>query len=217
MNRSTRAVPTSLRRRPAVWLAALLLVGALAPLVQAPPAAAQQGARVKAMNLAELVGSSGVILRGRVLSARPEKHPQLANLDTVLVTLRVDEVLKGKAGAEYSFRLFVWNALEANTTLGYKPGEEMLLMLRTPSEYGLSSPAGFEQGSFRFQRDAQGTETLVNGRGNRGLMSGVEAAVPQLQQRISAQARVLMKQHQDGPIGYTEFKDLVRGIVAARQ
>lgn len=217
MNRFTVAISISSWRTRALWLVVLLVLSAIVPLVDAPPAAAQQGARVKSMNLVELVDSSGVIVRGRVLGVRPEKHPQLTNLDTVVVTLRVEEVLKGEAGPEYTFRLFVWDVREANSNLGYKTGEETLLMLRSPSQYGLSSPVGFEQGRFRVQQDAQGSEKLVNGRSNRGLMNGVEAALPQLTQRISAPARVVVKQHQDGPIAYSEFKDLVRGIIAARQ
>lgn len=198
------------------WLLCLLMV--LLFLTAEPPGAlAQRGARVKSLNLADLVDSSGVIVRGQVLSVTAEKHPQLTNLDTVVVTLRVSEVLKGQAGPEYTFRQYVWDIRDANSRLGYKVGEEVLLMLLPPSQYGLSSPVGFAQGRFRFQRDALGNETAVNGWSNRGLMTGIEAAMPQLEQKLSAAARVVVKQHQDGPIGYTEFKDLIRGIVAARQ
>lgn len=200
----------------AVWLSCLLAL-LLFTAAQPPGALAQEGARVKPLNLADLVNYSGLIVRGRVVSVTAEKHPELTNLNTVLVTLRVSEVLKGEAGAEYTFRQYAWDIRDANSRLGYRVGEDVLLMLLPPSKYGLSSPVGFQQGRFRFQRDAQGNEAAVNGRSNRGLMLGVEAAVPELTQKISAPARVVAKQHQQGPIDYTVFKDLVRGILAARQ
>ena len=200
-------------RKLLLFLMALLLFAAMQP----PGALAQEGARVKSLNLADLVNYSGVIVRGQVLSVKAEKHPQLTNANTVVVTLRVSEVLKGEAGPEYTFRQYAWDIRDANSRLGYKVGEEVLLMLLPPSQYGLSSPVGFAQGRFRFQRDALGNETAVNGWSNRGLMTGIEAAMPQLEQKLSAAARVVVKQHQDGPIGYTEFKDLIRGIIAARQ
>jgi len=182
-----------------------------------PPAAGQRGARVKALNLADLVSYSGVIVRGRVLSVTAERHPDLTNLDTIVVTLRVQEVLKGSAESELTFRQYVWDVRDRNSRLGYKIGEEVLLMLLPPSRYGLTSPAGFEQGRFRFQQDAQGNVDIVNGWNNRGLMRGVESSVPQLDQNVSAAARRVVQQHREGPIDYTQFKDLVRGLIAARQ
>jgi len=199
-----------------VWLSCLLAL-LLVTAAQPPGALAQDGARVKPANLAQLVDHSGLIVRGRVLSVTAEKHPQLTNLDTVVVTLRVSEVLKGQAGTEYTFREYVWGAREPKSTLGYRVGQDLLLMLGPPSRYGLSSPVGLAQGRFRIERDPQGNETAVNGRSNSGLMTGVEAAVPQLTEKISASARTVAKQHQLGPIDYSVFKDLIRGILAARQ
>lgn len=214
MKPETRVTAVCLNK--AVWLVSAVVL-ALLVTAQPPGALAQQGARVKQANLAELVNYAGLIVRGQVLSVTAEKHPQLTNLDTVVVTLRVSEVLKGEAGSEYTFREYVWGAREPKSTLGYRVGQDLLLLLGPPSRYGLSSPVGLEQGRFRIQRDALGNETAANGWSNRGLMTGVEAALPQLTQKISAPARAVVKQHEEGPIGYTEFKDLIRGIIAARQ
>ena len=217
MNRSTVAISISSVPRRALWLAALLVGCVLVPLADAPPAAAQQGARVKMLNFADLVGYSGVILRGRVLSVTAEKHPELTNLNTVVVTLQVSEVLKGEAGAQYTFRQYTWDARDASSRLGYKNGEDVLLMLLPPSQYGLSSPVGFEQGRFRFQADSAGNISVRNGWNNLGLMRGVGASLPKLGEKVSASARLVAEQHRDGPIPYNEFKELVRGAIAARQ
>ena len=46
-----------------------------------------------------------------VVSVRMEKHPELTNLDTVVVTLRVRETLKGQAGETFTFRQYVWDLM----------------------------------------------------------------------------------------------------------
>ena len=69
---------------------------------------AQRGALVQSQNLGELVSRADVIVRGRVALVQVEPHPDLGNLFTVVVTLRVQEMLKGEANQTYTFRQFIW-------------------------------------------------------------------------------------------------------------
>ena len=78
-------------------------------LVFAAPAGAQRGAMTAPRNLAELVDEAGVIVRGQILSAKVEPHPDFPALWTVLVTLRVEESLKGQPVSTYTFRQFIWD------------------------------------------------------------------------------------------------------------
>src|SRR5690348_11925161 len=71
--------------------------------------AGQRGAITASRNLADLAGEARVIVRGRIVSARVEPHPQFSSLWTILVTLQVDEVIKGQLGDSYTFRQFIWD------------------------------------------------------------------------------------------------------------
>src|SRR5689334_6672897 len=69
----------------------------------------QDGAIVRPQNLAQMTDEAAIILRGRVVSVRMEPHPQLTNLQTAVVTLQVDQVLKGQSAQTFSFRQFTWD------------------------------------------------------------------------------------------------------------
>ena len=84
-------------------------------------------------------------MRGTVLSARVEKHPELDNLDTLVMTLRVRETLKGGAQGTYTFRQYIWDLRDCRDARVTARGRNVLLM-NGPSRYGLTSPAGIEQG-----------------------------------------------------------------------
>src|SRR5262245_61626838 len=96
------------RRAQLLEFALSVFATALLILVSAPSLSAQRGALTASRNLAELVDESGVIVRGRVVSAVVEPHPQYSALWTVVVTLQVDEALKGQVGNTYTFRQFIW-------------------------------------------------------------------------------------------------------------
>ena len=83
-----------------------------------PAAFAQRGARVSPQNLAELSRQSAVIVRGHVLSAVVERHPQFTNLNTIVVTMKVDAALKGAPGRTYTFRQFIWDPRDARDGRG---------------------------------------------------------------------------------------------------
>lgn len=147
---------------------ALLLV-----LLTPSLARAQSVASTASAGLDVLVQSASTIVRGRIVSAKIEPHPQFANLQTVVITMDVSKVLKGEASSTLTFRQFVWNARDVPVFAGYKGAGEVLLFLNPVSPYGLTSPVGLEQGLFRILQDAKGNRYALNGRGNLGLFSQV--------------------------------------------
>lgn len=211
------AVP-ALRRKWRIRVLAAGLGAALGLTVFAGHVGAQRDARVLQRNLAELVGDSYTIVVGRVTSVRAEPHPQIPDLHTVVVTLQVSEVWKGQAGRQFTYRAFVNHPLDYKEKLGYGDGQEVLLMLTQPSQYGLSSPAGLEQGRFRIQTDAKGNRTIVNGVNNAGLFFRVAKSAPKLDAQLAGlPARQLLVQHKGGPIAFDDFKVIVQNLVAGSQ
>lgn len=139
------------------------------------PALAQGSASTASADLDQLVQRAQNIVRGRVVSAAIEPHPQFPNLQTVVITLSVSKVLKGAAGSTLVIRQFQWDAREASSLSAYKGEGEVVLFLNPVSQYGLTSPVGLEQGRFRVLTDDKGNRYVMNGRGNLGLFTAVPA------------------------------------------
>ena len=199
MNRSGQ----SLTR--AIFSALLLLL---------PPAALSQGsATVAQANLNHLVDNAQTIVRGNVVSAIVEPHPQFANLPTVLVTISVSKVLKGQVGPTLTFRQFL---MEGKGTTGpgeYHKSEELLLFLNPTSLYGLTSPVGLDQGRFRVLRDDQGNRFALNGRGNVGLFTDVPATSSSRGVTFSPQARAMLATT-SGRVSLATLEQTVQALVA---
>jgi len=206
--------PGSVRLLQRAALAVLSLAAVLG-CRSASPARAQMAPLATSLNLARMVDESENIVRARVIAVRAEPHPQYQNLQTVAVTLEVIEPLKGSPGSQLVFRQYNPDMLEAKSTLGYRTGEEIVLMLRKPSAEGLTSPVGFEQGRFLVQRDASGATTVRNSMDNAALFDGIDAASPALKARLTPPLQALIAQHRSGPIPYDQFKSIVAGLIAA--
>lgn len=189
----------------------------LAALMAPAPAFAQQSALTVPRNLEQLTDRAAVIVRGHVVSARMEKHPELTNLDTVVVTLRVRETLKGQAGETFTFRQYVWDLRDRMNAVGYQKGQHVLLMMLEPSRYGLSSPAGMEQGRFRIERDASGREYAVNSRDNLRLFDGVGTKLAREGITPSPAAASLIAKHRRGPVELRELTALIRQLAAGSE
>lgn len=182
----------------------------LAVLACVLPAWAQTEALTIPRNLEQLTVRSAVILRGTVVRVRAEKHPELGSLDTVVVTLRVKETLKGQAGSTFTFRQYVWGPSGRKDVAGYGKGQDLLLMMIAPSRYGLSSPAGLEQGRFLITHEASGREIAVNGRGNLKLFEGVSAEAAAKGIYLSPSAASLVRSHVAGPIEARDLTAMIR-------
>ncbi len=181
-------------------------------LVLAIPLTAQRGALTVPRSLDQLIDLSATIVRGNVVHAAVQSHPKFANIQTLVVTIRVRETLKGQAKKYFTFRQYIWDVRDRFDTAGYRKGQHLLLLMHGPSRYGLSSPVGLEQGRFRILRDQEGKEYAVNGRANVGLFREM---APRLQQRgvdLQPVMARLVSQHRKGPVKLDELTNLVRTI-----
>lgn len=177
---------------------------------------AQTSARTAARGLDQLVQESDVIVRGSVVSAKVEPHPQFKNLTTVLVTLKVAETLKGSSGKTLQFRQYIWDIRDQLNAAGYGKGQEMLLMLGPISQYGLRSPVGLDQGRFRITQGKTG-KLAVNGRGNLGLFTATETRARAKGLTLSAPTAKLAQQKPGGPIALTDLEAAIRNFAGVSQ
>lgn len=190
-----------------------VLAVAVACLALAAPAAGQRGFLTQPMNLAELVDRAAIIVRGSVIESRVEKHPELSSIWMAVITLRVDEALKGSPGKTYTYRQFLWDARDREDAAGYKKGGEVLLLLTQPSEYGLSAPVGIEQGRFTLTTDALGAKHAVNGAGNAGLFRNLPTDLARKGVEVSPQVAAMVAGTQSGPVAWDELRALIQGLV----
>ena len=181
-------------------------------LLASVPALAQRGAHTVPGNLNQLTERAGIIVRGTVMSARVEKHPVLGG-HTIVVTLRVKKTLKGQAGSTFAFRQYIWDIRDRYDAAGYRKGDEVMLMLLTPNRYGLTSPAGMDQGRFRIFRNREGQEVAVNGAGNFMLFRGMEAQVQAKAAGLSPQLMKMLQQNRTAPIPVQDLEVLVAASV----
>ncbi|HUG04415.1 MAG TPA: hypothetical protein VML92_08300 [Steroidobacteraceae bacterium] len=186
-------------------------------LVVTAPASAQQSALTVPRNLDQLTDRAAVIFRGNVVSAQVEKHPEFQSLHTVVVTMRVREMLKGEPRSTYTFRQYIWDIRDRLNAAGYRKGQDMLLMMIAPSAAGLSSPAGYDQGRFRIRRDADGREVAANGHGNFRLFHGLAADAAKKGTLLSPSSVRLAETHQSGPIPVAELSRLIRELAVGNR
>ncbi len=190
---------------------AQVLAALAAVLLCVTPGAGQRGAVVRHVNLQQMVNQAAVIFRGHVVSAHVEPHPDHGNLKTVVVTLRVQETLKGQPGETYTFRQFIWDIRDIHAAAGYQKGQELLLLMNPPNRYGLSSPAGLEQGRFRIAQE-QGRRYATNGRGNAGLLHNLERSFAKQKVQLGPRLAAVVKGQRSGPMAWDDLKDLIRQV-----
>jgi hypothetical protein len=174
------------------------------------PAFAQHGAMTVPRNLDQLTDRAADIVRATVVSAHVEKHPELTNLDTVVVTLRVRETLKGDASGTFTFRQYIWDVRDRHDAAGYRKGQDLLLLMIAPSNHGLTSPAGMDQGRFRIERDRSGHEMAMNGAGNVKLFDGLAAEAQKEGVALTARQAGVVARHRKGPVELAELTAMIR-------
>jgi hypothetical protein len=186
----------------------------IAVLLLATSSQAQRGALTMPVNLAQLNDHAALILHGTIESARVEPHPDFSHLMTVRVTLRVQETWKGKAGATYSFRQFIWDVRDRRDAAGYRKGEDLLLFLNPVNQYGLTAPVALEQGRFRVTRGPDGKLSAINGRGNIGLF---RTATSRLKAGAAPPAAMAAAAgHSSGPMGLDTLRTLTTAVERSR-
>lgn len=190
---------------------------ALSVLFAACTATAQRGALTAPRNLSHLSRQSGLILRGRVTAAHVELHPTLRSLRTVVVTLRTDEVLKGRAGTTYTFRQVIWDVRDVQDNAGYRKGQHWLLFLNTPNHHGLTSPVGLEQGRFKVTARRDGNLEVINGRGNIGLFEGLTETPAFPSKALSSRAQSLVSTHTRGSVMLDSLREVIHSLAGGQQ
>lgn len=215
-SRGRRAVVGIPTKRAATRFLLYAVVCALAILATASPLSAQRGGLALRQNLAGLVDEAAVIVRGSVVGAHVEPHPQLENLHTVVVTLRVERTLKGKAGGTFTFRQFIWDVRDRYDAAGYQKGQYVVLLVTRPSEYGLSSPVGLEQGRFRLITDAGGQWLAVNGAGNQALWRGLKGVLLQRGIALPSRLEQMVAEERAAPVPLDDLEEIIAALAAGK-
>jgi len=185
-------------------------------VLPAAPLEAQRGALTLPQNLGEMSDEAATIVRGRVAGVRLEPHPEFPNLMTVVVTLRVDEVLKGQAGETFTFRQFIWDIRDRYSAAGYGKSQHLLLLITPSSSYGLSSPVGLEQGRFRIEVGADGRLFASNGRQNVGLFTQLDQHLSRKGVRLQPELAARVAAHRAGPVALDDLRELIRTMAGVK-
>ncbi len=163
------------------------------------------------VNLATLARRAAFILQGRVIEARYEAHPDYAHVPTVVVTLEVERVWRGAVGRRYTFRQFVPSPRVPVGKHGYGLGDRLVLFLPAPSQYGLSTPLGGEQGRFHVFRDLSGNSLVANEFNNAGLFRNFQEETAREGVSLSsAESRIASVVR--GPMRLEDFVSLVKKL-----
>jgi hypothetical protein len=165
-------------------------------------------------DIVALTDEAQIIVHGTIVSTQVEPHPQFKNLSTVLVTMSVSDSLKGAPQKSITFRQYLWDIRSINANGGYHKGEELLLFLRTPSTYGLTSPAGLQQGRFEITRDAKGQLQAMNAEHNVGLFENLASQARQRRTTLPLAGQKLASQ-KSGPVQLADLKQVVRAFAGA--
>ena len=155
------------------------------------------------------------IVQVKVLTARVEPHPDYKNLKTLVLTLQVEDVLKGRAAKTLTLRQFIWDLRDISDAAGYRSGDEVLLFLNRPTAMGLTSPVGLEQGRFQIQRTRSGELVAMNGAGNSGLLRGVVGSHALNTAKLTAQSRSTVEHFSEGRINLEALKETVHVMVTS--
>lgn len=174
------------------------------------PVLAQRGADTAPRTLDVLVDRAEVIVRGHVVHATVEPHPQLKNLQTVVVQFSVDSVLKGSVGKTMTFRQYIWDIRDRYDTAGYAKGQELLLLLNPTSEYGLTSPTGMGRGRFRILRKTNAKAIAMNETQNLGLFQGTTDIAARRGIPLSPRLKTVLGHPSGGPMALDDLEAFVR-------
>ena len=166
---------------------------------------------VRQVNLTYLTQRADVIVQGRVRSVHYEPLPGYPNIRTVRVTLDVQDMIRGPAGATYTFREILLGPRSREGKRIYRTGQSLLLFLPSPSQYGLSSPIGVEQGRFHIAQEGKGKATIANEYGNAGLFKNVEKEANKAGIKLT-RSQSLTAAVESGPVDLGEFVSLVRRL-----
>lgn len=163
------------------------------------------------VNLAYLSQRADVIVQGRITKVVREPMPGYPNIPTIVVTMSVDQSLRGGVSKTYTFREVLIGQKHRTGKRVYGAGQRLLLFLPSPSQSGLSSPIGMGQGRFHIAQDSGGKTTVMNEHSNAGLFRNVDKAARKSGKQLTAsQLRIAAKER--GPVELNEFVSLVKSL-----
>ncbi|MBN1570565.1 MAG: hypothetical protein JXA73_22165 [Acidobacteria bacterium] len=166
---------------------------------------------VQPVNLAYLSQRADVIMQGRITKVVQEPMPGYPNIPTVAVTVTVDQSLRGTKAKTYTFREVLFGLKPRAGKRVYSVGQQMLLFLPSPSQYGLSSPIGIGQGRFHISSDSRGRTTVTNEHSNAGLFRGVDETARKAGKKLTA-GQLKLTETERGPVELDEFVSLVKSL-----
>lgn len=162
----------------------------------------------KQVNLTYLTRRSDVIVQGKVTEVLRESLPGYSNISTIKVTLSIEKIVRGRQGKTYTFREILIGNQPKSAKNGYAVGQRLLLFLPSPSQFGLSSPIGMEQGRFYIVPDTAGRLTAVNESNNAGLFSNIAQEAGKEGQKLTA-SQLRTASTRGGPVQLDELMSLV--------
>ena len=195
-------------------IAACMTVGILAAAQFCRLLPAQ--AMMKPVNLAYLVKRADVIVQGRITNVVREDLPGYPNIPTVKVILDVEDMVRGPEGKTYTFREIVLGLRSKQGKMDYRTGQQILLFLPAPTDKGLSSPIGMEQGRFYISRNPAGEAVVANTFGNGGLFNDVAQAARNEGRRLTP-SQLRLVSGESGPVRLSEFASLVKSLSSLKR
>jgi hypothetical protein len=154
----------------------------------------------------ELVSRAQIIFEGEVTGLQSQWIGEGAQHRIVtFVTFKVDDALKGDAGATYSIRLLGGTVdgrtMEVTDAPKFKVGDHDLLFVENNGSQFIPL-VGIQHGRFRVQKDAMGRQTLTTGEGQPladvNQLGGDEGSVA----------------HNRSALSLDDFKGLIRSKIA---
>lgn len=155
-------------------------------------------AKSSALQMEQLIQKAGVIFEGTCLSKISKKDP-LTGLPATFYTFQVESSFKGKVGEIYSLKTFGSNEhdLKVADLPTFQVGEDLLLFVYPPSEWGFASTVGFHSGVFEVHKTPQGK--LIVSR-----VYSQNTTVQKIQRSLGE------SQIQPGSIPYNQFVGMIR-------
>ena len=185
-------------------------------LTLAISAVAQRGALAKPRSLDDLTQEADRIVQVSVLSAKIEPHPHYRNLSTVVVTAAVEDIVKGKAPNQLTYRQFIWDRRDKASLAGYRKGQRLLLFLSKETTEGFTGTAGLNQGRMAIHSDSDGKPVVQAATPNRELLSGMESKLATRNRTLGQGLRAAAKSP-DAQLPLNELKQAIRDLESTRR
>jgi hypothetical protein len=208
MRRELFSLFSSFRRVLALYLPAAAAAFALSSFLALPAQVL-----VRPVNLAYLVQRADIIVQGRVIAVVQEALPGFPNIPTIKVTLDVERMMRGPTTKTYTFREILLGLGSKAGKKDYGVGQQVFLFLPAPSEYGLSSPIGIEQGRFHITPNPAGSSMVVNDSNNLGLFRNVAQAASLAGYPLTA-SQLKVTAAEGGPVRLDGFVSLVKSLTS---